>query len=721
VIVAVSIPLSIFAGIAGLLLTGQSINLMTLGGLALAIGLLVDNATVAIENIHRNQSLGKPITVAILDGSSEVVQPLTVATLAMCIVFFPVVLLTGPARFLFIPLAITVILALIASYVLSFSIVPCFARFLLSGEDHHKAPRGIFARGAAMFQSGFERFRDGYAAVLAGALTHRGFILACLGILLVVSGGLASVVGTDFFPVSDVGLIKLHYRAPIGTRLEETERLVLAVEQRIRDIIPASELGTINDVTGVPASYNLSIVPSDNASSGDAEILVQLKTPHRPSVDYVRSIREQVPKDFPGSQFFFQNADIVSQVLNFGQSAPIDVQIQATDFAKANALGQKLLVAMQKIPGIADPHMIQLLDYPSLQVNVDRLRAAELGITQRDVSNNMLIALSTSQLVAPSQFLNPANNVNYSVVVSVPVQQITSLPDLMAISVSQPNAPLLPTNTSTLATMPSAPVTRLADVASVQPSTSYESINHYTVQRVIDVAANVDGRDLGGVAHDLQAAIDELMKGQPITTHIDIRGQNEVMQTAFRNLALGLVLAIILVYALLVVLFQSWLDPFIIMMALPGALIGIIWMLVLTGTTINVESLMGSIMAVGISVSNSILVVSFANDIRARAKLDPFAAVIESAKTRLRPILMTALAMIIGMIPMALGMGEAGEQNAPLGRAVIGGLAAATLATLFIVPIIYTLLRRKPPALYELDRRFAAEAAGAMEGDGAHG
>jgi multidrug efflux pump subunit AcrB len=553
------------------------------------------------------------------------------------------------------------------------------------------------------------------------ALSHRAFILWGGGLLFLLSVGLATVVGTDFFPISDVGLIKLHYRAPVGTRLEETERLVLAVNKRIRDIIPAAELDTINDLTGVPFSYNLSIVPSDNASSGDAEILVQLKSPHRPSADYIHAIRDQLPKEFPGSQFYFQNADIVSQVLNFGLSAPIDVQIQTTDFAKSYALGQKLLVAMQKIPGIADPHIIQLLDYPSLQVNVDRLRAAELGITQRDVSNNVLIALSTSQLVAPSQFLNPANNVNYSVVVSVPVQQITTLPDLMGISVSQPNAPVLPSNTSTLATMPNAPVTRLADIATVKPSTSFESVNHYTVQRVIDVAANVDGRDLGGVARDLQAVIATMMKDQPITTHIDIRGQNEVMQNSFRNLALGLILAIILVYALLVILFQSWLDPFIIMMALPGALIGIIWMLVLTGTTINVESLMGTIMAVGISVSNSILVVSFANDIRARENLNPLTAVVEAAKTRLRPILMTALAMIIGMIPMALGAGEAGEQNAPLGRAVIGGLSAATLATLFIVPIIYTLLRRKPPALYELDRRFAAEAAGATEGDGAHG
>ena len=720
-IVALSIPLSIFAAIVGLLVAGQSINLMTLGGLALAIGLLVDNATVTIENIHRNQSLGKPLTVAILDGTGEVVQPLTVATLAMCIVFFPVVLLTGPARFLFIPLAITVVLALLASFFLSFSLVPSFTRFLLAAEDHAAPPTGFLGRAGAMFQSGFERFRDGYGRALTRTLDHRGFVLVAGGLLLVVSGGLATVVGTDFFPISDVGLIKLHYRAPIGTRIEETEKLVLAVDNKIRELIPPEELNTINDISGVPNAYNLSTVPSDNLSSGDAEILVQLKSPHRPSVDYIRKIRDELPKDFPGSQFYFQNADIVSQVLNFGQSAPIDVQIQAADFNQAQALAQKLLMAMRIIPGVVNSHIIELLNYPSLEVNVNRLRAAELGITQQQIANNVLVALSSSQLTSPNSFLNPINNVNYSVSVMVPIQQIATVPELMGISVSQPNAPTLATATSSLATVPNAPVTRLADVASVRPITSFESVNHYTVARVVDVAANVNGRDLGGVASDLHAAIENLMKDQPLSTHIDIRGQNQVMETSFRNLGLGLILAVILVYALLVILFQSWIDPFIIMMALPGALIGIIWMLVLTGTTINVESLMGAIMTVGIAVSNSILVVSFANDIRARENLDPLAAVVLAAKTRLRPILMTAMAMIIGMIPMALGVGEAGEQNAPLGRAVIGGLAAATIATLFIVPIIYTLLRRKPPTLYELDRRFITESAGATEGDRTHG
>jgi multidrug efflux pump subunit AcrB len=722
-IVALSIPLSIFAAIIGLLMAGQSINLMTLGGLALSIGLLVDNATVAIENIHRNQSLGKPLTVAILDGCSEVVLPLTVATLAMCIVFFPVVLLTGPARFLFIPLAITVVLALLASFFLSFSLVPCFTRFLLASEKHGEASKSVFARFGAGFQRGFEKLRGAYATALGACLARRGFVLACAGIFLVVSGGLATVVGTDFFPISDVGLIKLHYRAPIGTRIEETEKLVLAVDQKIRELIPASELRTINDVSGVSNAYNLSIVPSDNVSSGDSEILIQLKTPHHPSEDYIRKIRDELPKGFPGSTFYFQNADIVSQVLNFGQSAPIDVQVQAADFNNAQDLAQKLLTRMQKIPGVADAHILQLLHYPSLEVDVDRLRAIELGISQRDIANNVLISLSSSQLTNPNSFLNPQTNVNYSVSVLDRIEQIQTVPDLMGIAVSQPNAPISATAppTSTLATMPNAPVTRLADVASIRPVTGFESVSHYTVARVVDVAANVDGRDLGGVATDIHKAIDEVMKGQPLSTHVDIRGQNQVMETSFRNLGLGLILAIILVYALLVILFQSWVDPLIIMMALPGALIGIIWMLVLTHTTINVESLMGTIMTVGIAVSNSILVVSFANDIRARDNLDPFTAIVESAKTRLRPIMMTALAMILGMTPMALGLGEAGEQNAPLGRAVIGGLAAATVATLFLVPVFYTLLRRKPPTLYELDRRFAAEAAGAVEGEHSHG
>ena len=705
VIVSTSIPLSIFAGIIALFLTGQTINLMTLGGLALAIGLLVDNATVTIENIHRNQSLGKPLTMAILDGSNEVIQPLTVATLAICIVFFPVVLLFGVARYLFIPLAATVVFCMLASYVLSFTVVPSFARFLLASEaDHHGPPRGFF--GA--FDRGFGRLRDFYGRLLEGALRHRVFVLVCAGALLVVSGGLTTVIGLDFFPSADVGLIKLHYRAPPGTRIERTEQLVLQVEDRIRQIIPADELETINDTVGALSSFNMAFVQTDNVGSMDAEILISLRSPHHPSIDYIRAIRAKLPDEFPGSVFYFQTADIVSQVLNFGLSAPIDVQVQDVNFERAAKLSQQLLARMQRIPGVADAHLVQVLNYPALQVDVDRLRAAKLNVTQRDVANNMLTTLSSSSLVAPNFFLNPQNNVNYFVAVQTPIDRINSVGDLLDTVVNRPD----PTNATGPAAQPGAPVIRLGDIAAVSPRSSLESVSHYTVQRELDIAANVDGRDLGSTAADIQQAINDVSKGLPITTKILILGQNEVMQSSFRSLGAGMVLAVLLVYALLVVLFQSWADPLIIMMAVPGALMGILWMLALSHTTINVESLMGAIMSIGISVSNSILVVSFANDLRAREEVGPLRAVIEAGRIRLRPVLMTALAMIIGMVPMALGLGEAGEQNAPLGRAVIGGLIVATISTLFIVPIFYTLLRRKPPSLHSLDTRFAAEAAG---------
>jgi multidrug efflux pump subunit AcrB len=712
VIVATSIPLSIAAGIIGLFLTGNTINLMTLGGLALAIGLLVDNATVTIENIHRNQSLGKPLTPAILEGSAEVIQPLTVATLAVCIVFFPVVLLSGVARYLFIPLAVTVVFCMLASYVLSFTVVPSFARFLLASDTQHDGPpAGVFG----VFDRGFDRFRRGYGKALEGALNHRMFVLLCAGALLVISGGLAAVIGLDFFPSADVGLIKLHNRAPPGTRLERTEDLVLQVEDRIRHIIPVDELDTINDNIGVPSAFNLAFVPSDNVGSMDAEILISLKRDHHPSIDYIRAIRAQLPAEFPGSVFYFQTADIVSQVLNFGLSAPIDVQIQDVNFDRAAALSQKLLDRMRRIPGVADAHQVQVLSYPALQVDVDRLRASKLSIVQRDVANNVLTSLSSSVLVSPNFFLNPQNNVNYSVAVQTPIDQIKSVDDLLDIPVSRPDVP------SGLTAQPAAPVMRLADVAHVYPRVSMESVTHYTVQRELDIAANVDGRDLGSITADIQQAINEVGKGLPITTKILILGQSDVMHSSFLSLALGMILAVVLVYALLVILFQSWVDPFIIMMAVPGALMGMLWMLALSHTTINVESLMGAIMSIGISVSNSILVVSFTNDLRARQDVSVAQAVISAGTIRLRPVLMTALAMIIGMVPMALGLGDAGEQNAPLGRAVIGGLIVATISTLFIVPIFYTLLRRRPPSLHSLDARFEAEAAGGGETGTPHG
>jgi multidrug efflux pump subunit AcrB len=703
VVVSLSIPLSIGAGLIGLLLTGQSINLMTLGGLALAIGLLVDNATVIIENIHRNQTLGKGLTRAILDGSAEVVQPLTVATLAICIVFFPVVLLEGPARFLFIPLAITVVLAMVASYLLSFTVVPAFSRFILTDHVHQEGEgKGVFGT----FERGFIGLRNGYDRALHVVLDQRKFVLAGIGVLLLVTAGVFTIIGTDFFPTADVGIIKLHYRAPPGTRIEETEKLVLEVEKYIRRIIPPGELKTINDMIGVPIYYNLALVPTDNVSGMDAEILIQLAEGHRPSADYMQAMRQKLPAAFPGSTLYFQTADIVSQVLNFGLAAPIDVQVQGADIYKSYDTARLLLAAMKKIPGVADAHIQQVMSYPGLRINVDRQRAIAVGLSQRDVANNMLTGLSSSSGVSPSFFLSPVNGVNYFVAVQMPLPQVSTVSQLMNMPMAGPSVPANP-----ISATPGAPSLRLSDVAGVKPVADMESINHYMVQRVIDVDANVVGRDLGAVAADIQKEINRIKPGLPATTAITIRGQNEVMNTAFTDLGEGLILAVILVYALLVVLFQSWLDPLIIMMAVPGALIGILWMLALTGTTINVESLMGAIMSVGISVSNSILVVSFANDVRVARGLSAFEAVIEAGRTRLRPILMTAMAMILGMIPMALGLGEAGEQNAPLGRAVIGGLMLATLATLFLVPIAYILLRKSPPALYTLDKRFEEEIA----------
>jgi multidrug efflux pump subunit AcrB len=716
VIVSASIPLSVFAGIIGLFLTGNSVNLMTLGGLALAIGLLVDNATVVIENIHRNIMLGKKLTVAILDGAGEVIQPLTVATLAICIVFFPVVMLFGVARFLFIPLAATVVFCMLASYALSFTVVPSFARLILASDTtHHAAPKGFFG----LFDRGFERFRRGYGWMLEGTLRNRSFVLVLFVALIAVTGAVASTIGLDFFPSADVGLIKLHYRAPAGTRIEDTEKLVLKVEDAVRKIIPDQEVDTINDSVGVPSSFNLAFVPTDNVGDMDAEILISLKSGHHPTIGYIRKIRSTVPDQFPGSVFYFQTADIVSQVLNFGLPAPIDVQIQDVNFDRSYGLAQQLVQRMKTIPGVADAHVVQVLNYPALQIDVDRLRASKLRISQRDVANNMLTSLSSSVLVSPNFFLNPQNNVNYSVAVQTPISKINTVDDLLSTPVSAP----VPDPTSVdPAALPASPVMRLGDIATIYPRSSLESVNHYTVQRELDIAANVDGRDLGATAADIQLAINDISKGLPITTHIDIRGQNEVMQASFRSLGLGMILAVILVYALLVILFQSWVDPFIIMMAVPGGLLGIIWILALSGTTINVESLMGSIMTIGISVSNSILVVSFANDLRSRGEMTPFEAAVGACTIRLRPVLMTALAMIIGMLPMALGLGDAGEQNAPLGRAVIGGLIMATIATLFIVPIFYTLLRRKPPTLHMLDVRFAAEAAEAENtGETSHG
>src|SRR5690349_7003689 len=716
VIVSTSIPLAIFTAFLGLKFANQTINIMTLGGLALAIGMLVDDATVAIENIHRNRTLGKPLTVAVLDGARQVAVPAIVATLSICIVFFPVALLYGPAKYLFTPLALAVVFAMLASYLLSRTLVPLLARLLMPGEEHAAASASVFNRRRDEL---WGRFQAAYGRTLELVLGHRRFALVLALVLSLSGAALLTVVGTDFFPPVDAGLMKLHFRAPAGTRIEETERLVEQVERRIREAIPADELETVNDMIGVPLFYNLAFVPTDNIGAMDAEILIALKPGHHPTAGYKRALRASLAAAFPGSTVYFQPADIVSQVLNFGVSAPVDVQVEGANLRRSYEIARRLRDALRTVPGAVDVHIAQVLDYPSLKVQVDRVRAAQLGLSQRDVANSMLISLSSSGLIAPSFFLNPANNVNYTVAVQTPIARLASVPSLLATPLTPASGggarPVDLSGAPALADPPEAPALMLGNVASVSPGAAPGVVSHYTVQRVLDVAAGVEGRDLGSVVGDIRSRIAALGTLPP-GMRVAVRGQGEVMNASFRSLGLGLILAVVLVYCLMVVLFQSWLDPFIIMAAVPGALVGILWMLALTGTTLNVESLMGSIMAVGIAVSNSILLVSFANDRRVETGADARAAALEAGVTRLRPVLMTALAMIIGMIPMAVGLGEGGEQNAPLGRAVIGGLVLATAATLFIVPVVYSLIRTNPPTSHMLDERFLAEERG--EGGG---
>ncbi len=741
VIVCTSIPLAIMTSIIGLSLTGNSINIMTLGGLSLAIGMLVDDATVEVENIHRNRMLGKPLTVAILDGAKQIALPAIMATFSICIVFYPVVLLTGPARYLFTPMALSVVLAMIASYLLSRTLVPVLARFLMRSEEHHgglegmhegnnpptQKRRGWIARFARNYNlrrdKVFDRFQEAYGRLLERMLHWRGFVLIIGLLVLVLSCFLPNYIGTDFFPTSDAGLMKMHMRAPVGTRLESTEQIVVQIEQSLRRVIPANELATINVNIGVPTSYNLAFVSTDNTSPMDADFLISLQKDHHPTEGYMKKIRKVVADSFPGCVFYFQSADIVSQVLNFGLTSPVDVQVQGGNLDTDYKYALRLRDAMKTVPGTADVAIKQVLDYPAIKLNLDRTRAAEMGVTEQNVTSSMLISLASSGLVAPSFFLNPVNNINYNVIVQTPLNKVTNLSDLLSTPITSggglipssaqtggpiPNRQSTPANA---ANIPSTQTETLGNLVTVTTTAEPNQINHYTVQRILDITSNVEGRPLGSVAADIQSKIDAMGK-LPKGMFIFVRGQNEVKSASFKVFGLGIILAILLVYLLMVLWFQSWLDPFIIMVAVPGALVGILWMLAITGTTINVVSLMGSIMAIGIAVSNSILLVNFANDIRIEEHRDSFDAALEAGKTRLRPVIMTALAMVIGMVPMALGFGEGGEQNAPLGRAVIGGLLMATFVTLFIVPIAYSMLRKKLPAKHVMEERFEAEEKG---------
>jgi multidrug efflux pump subunit AcrB len=691
-IVITSIPLSILTAIVALKLAGQTINTMTLGGIALAVGMLVDDATVEIENIHRNHAMHKPLLAAILDGASQIATPTLVGTLSICIVFFPVVLLSGVARFLFTPLALAVVFAMLTSYLLSRTLVPTMASYLLPQQHVEDPGDGLWGRFLRRFEAGFERVRHGYAAALETFIVHKTLSLIGVSLLIIGTLPLLWVVGQDFFPTVDAGLMKLHVRAPTGTRIERTELLVDNIERSIRQIIPPKDLEGVSDNIGLPVSYDLAFYPTDNIGAQDGEILIQLAAGHKPTDRYEERIRQMLRTDYPNVTGYFQAADIVNEVLNFGLSAAIDVQISGNDLNSDFQIASKLQSKMGLIPGVTDLRIAEPLDYPAFKVDVDRDKALELGITEQQVASGLLSSLSGNSLISPNYWLDPVNGVNYNVVTQAPIETTQSVAQIS-------NIPL--TNGGSAQS-----VQFLGNVANITHTTDPAVIAHYTVQRVIDVDCAVHGRDLGGTASAVQRAIDS-MGEMPAGTKIVIRGQSAAMHSSFITMGLGLVLAIVLVYLLMVANFQSWLEPFIIMIAIPGALAGVLWILVLTRTTINVESLMGAIMAVGVGVANGNLLITFANEMREEG-MGPTEAAIEAGSIRFRPIIMTALAMILGMLPMALAIGSGSEQNAPLGRAVIGGLIAATLMTLFTVPAVYSIFSRQLIGKHERDARINA-------------
>jgi multidrug efflux pump subunit AcrB len=709
-IVITSIPLSILTAIIFLKLTGETLNIMTLGGLALAVGMLVDDATVEIENIHRNHAMNKPLLVAILDGASQIATPTLVGTLSICIVFFPVALLGGVAKFLFTPLALAVVYAMLTSYLLSRTLVTTMAHHLLASEnEEHKGP-GRWDRFVRGFDAKFTRVREGYRGLLAKFIERRVFALICVGLVLVASMWLALVAGEDFFPTVDAGMMRLHIRMPSGTRIEHTEYVLDLIEREIRGAIPANELQGISDNIGLPISYDLAFYQTDSTGPQDADVLIQLQPKHHSTGMYENKIRELLARDFPNVTGYFQAADIVSQVLNFGLPAAIDTQITGNNLATDYKFASELKTRMQNIPGIADVRIAEPLDYPAFQVDVDRDRALELGVNEQQVASSLLTTLSGNSLLNPDYWLDPKNGVNYTVISQSPQHFIDSVAALKEIpvagsfSTTLPTDPDYPAGPQTDATAPPSQV--LGNVATVTHDNDPSVIAHYTVQRVMDVNAGVSGHDLGSVSAAVQREINSLGK-LPAGMQIVIRGQSQAMRQSFRTLELGIVLAIVLVYLLMAANFQSWLEPLIIMMAVPGALAGVLWMLVLTRTTINVESLMGAIMAIGVAVSNSNLLITFANELREEG-YGPVEAAIEAGRIRLRPIIMTALAMILGMLPMALALGEGAELNAPLGRAVIGGLLAATAMTLFVVPTVYAILSRTLKGKKERDAEIEA-------------
>jgi multidrug efflux pump subunit AcrB len=683
IIIVISIPLAILCSICVLSALGETINIMTLGGLALAVGILVDDATVEIENTQRNLAMDKPIRQAVLDGAQQIAVPALVSTLCICIVFIPMFFLTGVARYLFVPLAEAVVFAMLASYLLSRTLVPTLAMYLLRPHQIHTSepePWNLAARFQRAFERGFEAMRTGYLRMLETCVRRRGSFIPAFLALCAAAFLLVPWLGRDFFPVTDAGQFNLHFRAKTGTRIEETARLGDLIETSIREAIPDSDLSSIIDNIGLPySSINMAYSNSSPIGTMDADVLVTLKPDHRPSDEYVHELRRKLPREFPGVTFYFLPADIISQTLNFGLPAPIDIQVSGLNLNANQLFATNLLSQLRSVPGAVDLRVHQLFDLPRIQVNVDRTKALESGYSPLDVANSLLISLSGSAQTNPTYWLDPKNGVEYSLVAQTPQYAISSVSDLN-------NVPI----TSVGERRPEI----MGDVVSTSRRAEMAVVSHYNIARAIDIFGNVQDRDLGGVAADIDRIVAKARAKLPRGSQLIVRGQIDTMQSSFRGLLGGLILSIILVYFLIVINFQSWLDPFIIITALPAAMAGIVIFLFISRTTLSVPALMGAIMSVGVATANSILVISFAKD-HLEAQGDPTRAALEAGFTRFRPVLMTALAMIIGMVPMAMGLGEGGEQNAPLGRAVIGGLICATIATLFFVPTVFSMLHRK--------------------------
>ncbi|WP_424631855.1 efflux RND transporter permease subunit [Bradyrhizobium sp. SYSU BS000235] len=691
VIIAVSIPLAVLGSITMLSMIGETLNIMTLGGLALAVGILVDDATVTIENINWHLEHGKQVEPAILDGAAQIVTPAFVSLLCICIVFVPMFFLTGVSRFLFVPMAEAVMFAMIWSFILSRTLVPTMAKYLLHPHPHDengnplppppsRNPLVLFQRG---FERRFEKVRSGYHGLLAMALGHRKVFVTGFLCFVAASFLLVPFLGRNFFPAVDTGQILMHVRTQVGTRVEETANQLADIQKAIRQIIPPEQLETIADNIGMPISgINMTYNNTGVIGTQDGDIQIKLKEDHPPTEGYVRELREKLPRLFPGVSFAFLPADIVSQILNFGAPAPIDLQIRGANADANFKYASDLLRRIRHIPGVADARIQQSPNNPRFNIDVDRTRAQYVGLTTRDVTNSLVVNLAGSSQVAPTYFLNPDNGVSYSIVMQTPQYKIDSLSKLQALPISAPGAA-------------STPI--LGGIADISRSTSSAVVSQYDIQSMVQIYATPQGRDLGAVAADIRKIVAETTKDVPKGSNVVLLGQVETMNSAFSGLLFGLLGAIVLIYLLIVVNFQSWSDPFVIVSALPAALAGIVWMLFATHTTLSVPALTGAIMCMGVATANSVLVISFARE-RYDHLGDPVAAALEAGFVRFRPVLMTALAMIIGMAPMALGLGEGGEQNAPLGRAVVGGLILATFATLMFVPVVFSMVHKKQPA-----------------------